>query len=55
MAYRSSLSALGSAAAPCKNDGKVMLFETLEEAEAQAKLWNDKTKSANVHYRAEEF
>jgi hypothetical protein len=55
MAYRSGGSVLGSAAAPCKHDGKVMLFETLEEAEAQAKRWNDRTKSKNVHYCAEEY
>jgi hypothetical protein len=55
MAYRSSTSALGYAAAPCKSEGKVLLFATLEEAEAQASLWNDKIKSKNVRYRAEQF
>ena len=49
MAHRSGLSIFGAADAPCKKDGKILYFETREEAEAYQEQVSI-GKSLNVHY-----
>ena len=56
LAHRSSASQFGAACAPCKDaSGRVMQFNIRADAEKQAREWNSKTSSPNVHYTVEEY
>jgi hypothetical protein len=55
IASRSGGSMFGAATAWAKRDGKVMLFASLAEAEAEAARLNGKLRSSNVSYRAAEY
>jgi hypothetical protein len=53
MAHRSAASLAGPDSRPCKSaDGEVMRFATHAEAETQARIYNERTRSPNVHYTA---
>jgi ATP-dependent Clp protease adapter protein ClpS len=49
-AHRTGGSICGAASAPLKSNGSVVVFETVEAAEAECKQLNQKCNSANVYY-----
>jgi hypothetical protein len=52
IAHRSAGSIFGSASAPAKENGVVMVFENAEAAHGQARVWNNRA-SPNVRYSVE--
>ena len=54
-AVRSAASICGAAHRWCKQDGKPMEFETMEQAEQAAADLNKELATANVHYYAKEM
>lgn len=54
-AVRSAASVCGAAQSWCKQGGKSMEFDTMEQAERYAKQLNESCYSPNVHYAAKEM
>ncbi len=55
MAHRTAGSVLGAADAPCKQDGKILKFDTKGAAEAYRTSLTEGCKSANVFYTVEPY
>lgn len=54
-AMRSSASIFGAAASWAKENDKPVSFDTFEEADEQARKWNNSSYSGNVSYQAKEM